>query len=561
MSAINVKLSGFTPWAKEMYDMYKAKVCNTFIICGNIGDYAYQLYNLTDYLCKLFSSQNGFDMDACIVYDPDRGGVYTHNKQVDQKSVNSGAHNKAMDLSLLCEQMEYVPPSGQGKRKFAYIIRYPQSVVPNGVMSAMKDHQEKNCIRLHRALTSHGFFRSESIFIFVADSVNDINPMFTSTNIKSHTINLPLPDMQERLTFIKGSTTLAKGRNVGYASNIDDAEFARLTAGLTKLSIEDLILQSSADSPIDKVDVLDKKAGLIDKEYSNIIELLDASNLSLNDFAGQEKIKSYFKEVVIDALAVGNTSIVPKGVLLMGPPGTGKSYFAKCLAGSAGINFVEFKMSKILDKYVGNAEKNLEKAFAVFRALAPVGVFIDEMDQALSRGGENTIQVYQNIFGMFLAELSKPENRGKIIWLGATNYPNLIDEALKRAGRFDKKIPFFAPGDQERKLVLKKRIEKVGSPTENIDFDSIAARTKGFTQAELEGIVVKALELSVRSGSSNIRNVDFTTALGYMSSVQNMRIEEMENIALLECNDLEFLPSEYIEKRNKLISCSTQQKK
>ena len=112
------------------------------------------------------------------------------------------------------------------------------------------------------------------------------------------------------------------------------------------------------------------------------------------------------------------------------------------------MNCVEFKMSKILDKYVGEAEKNLEKAFSVFRALAPVIVFIDEADQALQRGDNDTNSVNRNLFGMFLAEMSKPENRGKIIWIAATNYPNKIDEALKRAGRFDKKIPFFAPADK-----------------------------------------------------------------------------------------------------------------
>ena len=154
---------------------------------------------------------------------------------------------------------------------------------------------------------------------------------------------------------------------------------------------------------------------------------------------------------------------------------------------------------------------------------------------------------------MFLAELSKPENRGKIIWLGATNYPNRIDEALKRTGRFDKKIPFFAPNDSERRQVLEKRIEKVGIPAENVNYDLVVARTKGFTQAEIEGIVVKALELSIRGGSNKIRNTDFLRALEYISTMQNVRIEEMENIALMECNDLEFLPKEYIDRRNDLI--------
>ena len=131
--------------------------------------------------------------------------------------------------------------------------------------------------------------------------------------------------------------------------------------------------------------IIAKKKELIQKEFGEIIEILDTEGYSLDKFAGQEHIKNYFKEAVIDAIKNNDISIIPKGVLFMGPPGTGKTYFAKCLAGDAGINFVEFKMSKILDKWVGESEKRLEKAFSVFRALAPVGVFMDEVDQALSR--------------------------------------------------------------------------------------------------------------------------------------------------------------------------------
>jgi len=181
------------------------------------------------------------------------------------------------------------------------------------------------------------------------------------------------------------------------------------------------------------------------KEFNEVIEVFDTKGFSLEDFAGQDDIKTYFKEVVIDAIRNDDLDIVPKGVMLMGPPGTGKTFFARCLAGDAGINFVEFKMSKILGKYVGESEKSMEKALSVFRALAPVGVFMDEIDQSLSRGkgDDGGSSVNSNIFGMLLAEMSKPENRGKILWMAATNYPNNVDEALKRAGRFDKKIPYL----------------------------------------------------------------------------------------------------------------------
>ena len=538
-----INVGKFTPWAKNIYDMYDARVCNTFVVCGNIGDYAFGFYNLTDYITKLFQSNDGFALDSVVVYDNDRGGVYQYSKR------SNASNMKAMTFTEMCNKME----NGSMDENVGYIIKYPQGCIPNTAFSYMKGEQENNCIKLHRAITSNKFFRQKSILVIIAESAQDVNPMFLSSNIKSMTINIPLPNAAERQDFIATSINLAKGRTCGFGCEIEIPEFTRLTAGLTRLSIEDLILQGTAAAPITKKSVLNKKEELVSREYSNIIEILDASNLSLDDFAGQEKVKSYFQEVVIDAIANDHTSIIPKGVLLMGPPGTGKSFFSRCLAGSAGINFVEFKMSKILDKYVGEAEKNLEKAFAVFRALAPVGVFIDELDQALSRGNNDSNSVNKNLFGMFLAELSKPENRGKIIWLGATNYPDKIDEALKRTGRFDKKIPFFAPNVDERKLVFKMRVQKTSPGATNIDYQLLADNTDGYTQAEIEGVVVKALELAIRSGCKTITQDNINMALAYMASAQNERITEMENIALMECNDLEFLSEEYQMRRHKLL--------
>jgi SpoVK/Ycf46/Vps4 family AAA+-type ATPase len=540
----NIKLENFTPWAKNIYDLYTSKICNTFIVCGNIGDYAFRFYNLTDYLRRLFESEQGFNFDAAILYDSDMGGKYLYNK-------TENVNEEAMTFTEMCDIMAN---NIDNHNRIAYIIRYPQSTIPNCSFTHMRGDQENNCIKLHRTLTSRAFFRQESIVIIVAESASDVNPMFSSSNIKSMTIDLSLPDFGERKQFIEFSSNLASRRTCGYKSEIDVSEFARLTAGLTKMGIEDLILQSSFKDPITKNVVLKKKEELVHREYSDIIELLDASDLSLDDFAGQEQVKAYFTEVVINAIANDQTSIIPKGILLMGPPGTGKSYFSRCLAGSAGINFVEFKMSKILDKYVGEAEKNLEKAFAVFRALAPVGVFIDELDQSLSRGTNDSNSVNKNIFGMFLAELSKPENRGKIIWLGATNYPDKIDEALKRTGRFDKKIPFFAPNEAERKLIFEKRLSKTNmSIAKDVDYVNLVNSTKGFTQAEIEGVVVKSLELAIRQNDNCIRNTYLTNALKYIAPSYNENIKEMENVALKECNDLEFLSDEYLQIRKSLF--------
>jgi len=167
----------------------------------------------------------------------------------------------------------------------------------------------------------------------------------------------------------------------------------------------------------------------------------------------------------------------------------------------------------------------------------------------LQRGENDTNAVSRNLFGMFLAFLSEPSHRGKILWLGATNYPNKMDEALKRAGRFDKKIPFLPPTKEERINVFDIHLNKNGYPYEVKNKEALGALTEGYTQAEIENVVVKALEVAHRKKLPVITDDTLTYAIDCMITSKNERITEMTNIALDECNDKEFLPTHYKQKR------------
>lgn len=527
-----------TKWSNEMIKRYNSGVDNAFVFAGNIGDYAVDTVKIIDYLEIVL--KNKLNMDFIGSYDPNMGVTPLYNR-------DSNGSNSVESFDIMCRNLR------SSDRKYAYIINYPNLIVPNTVNGYLSENEKSQLVTLHKTLSSTTFMSSNNILIMLCESTKDINKMLLSSNIKMAVIDIVLPEEKERELFIKSSKRRLEVDDS--ICKVTDEQLVNLTAGLSLINIEDILLNALDKSALTKDMILDRKKELIRKEHGDIIELFDTSGSSLNNFAGQDHIKDYFKDVVIDAIKDNNLKIIPKGVLLMGPPGTGKTYFSTCLAGDAGINFVEFKMSKILDKWVGEAEKNLEKAFSVFRALAPVGVFIDEMDQALSRGDNDSNSVNKNLFGMFLHELSKPENRGKIIWIGATNYPNKIDEALKRSGRFDKKIPFFAPSKEERAAVFKIHLNKTKFPLGNdISLDELAEKTEGYTQAEIENIVVKALELSMRHKSSTLNKKELDLALEYMLSAQNNRIKEMEDIALVECNDLEFLPEKYRDRRKNLIN-------
>jgi len=525
-----------TRWIEELNSKYKSGIANAFIIAGNIGDYAITDTKVETYIGKFLDTR--LDFEEIAFFDIVNGAKYMKSKQnEDGENISHDGDN----LLTICTKLK------DNSIKRAYIVSYTSLMIPADDRM-LQDNDKRNMINLHKTLNSNEFIGSDNMIIFLCESVKDMNGMFISSNSRTYLINLTLPDEKERERYINDILN-DKNRGYTYESDITNNLFAKLTAGLSLINIEDIILQANDEGKLTKKMILDRKKELIRKEYSEIIELYDTDGYGLKDFAGQDHIKGYFQDVVIDAIKEDNLEIVPKGVLLMGPPGTGKTYFSRCLAGDAGINFVEFKMSKILDKWVGEAEKNLEKAFSVFRALAPVGVFIDEVDQALSRGDNDSNSVSKNLFGMFLSELSKAENRGRIVWLGATNYPNRLDDAFKRSGRFDKKIPFFAPEEAERAEVFKIHLNKTKTKVaDDVDATVLAKRTDGYTQAEIENIVVKALELTQRRKLESINQETLMQALDYMLTAQSKNIKEMEDIALRECNDLELLPDKYIAR-------------
>ncbi len=519
-------------WMEDLYTKYQMGISNAFILKGNIEDYGRETLPVFSYLkAELFKK---FNVDRLYIFDLADGLVKVNEQGEEEVKFAIESYDQ-----ILKELKKYLllPHTST-----AVILRYPEFIFP------MKNHlsfiEERTIALFHKILHHSKFINSNNIVIFMTESEKDLNPLLISSNTKTTVIHVPLPNFEERLTFIDEVFSDEKTEK-----DISNRQIAQLTAGLSLVDIEDIYLVGSYRGKVERNLILERKKQIIRKEFGEIIELMDTKGYSLKNFAGQDHLKQYFKEAVIEPIHNDELDIVPKGVLLSGPPGTGKTYFCKCLAGDAGINFVEFKMSKILDKYVGQAEKNLEKALGVFRALAPVAVFIDEADQALQRGRNDTNSVNRNLFGMILAEMSRPENRGKILWLGATNYPNQIDEALKRAGRFDKKIPFFAPDKDERNAVFAIHFEKTGFPHKSVDLEHLAILCEGYTQAEIENVVTKTLELVRRSKKEAITHEDAMLAYRYIKKTDNEKIKEMEKIALEECNDREFLPKRYRENK------------
>lgn len=177
----------------------------------------------------------------------------------------------------------------------------------------------------------------------------------------------------------------------------------------------------------------------------------------------------------------------PRGVLLHGAPGTGKTLLAKAVANESGSNFVAINGPEVMSKYVGEAEKKIRDLFKEAEENAPTVIFIDEIDAIAPKREEVTGEVERRVVAQILALMDGLKERGKVIVIGATNRPDALDQALRRPGRFDREIELRVPDRDGRSEIL--QIHTRGMPLEDdVNMEKLADITHGFVGADLAAL-------------------------------------------------------------------------
>ncbi len=243
-------------------------------------------------------------------------------------------------------------------------------------------------------------------------------------------------------------------------------------------------------------------------------------DVTFDDVAGIDEVKADLREVV-DFLKepqkyqrLGGT--VPKGVLLVGAPGTGKTLLARAVAGEAKVPFFSIAASEFVEAIVGVGAARVRDLFSKARAAAPAIIFIDELD-AIGRSRAAALRIGGNdeqeqTLNQILTEMDGFDSREGVIVLSATNRADVLDPALLRPGRFDRRVTVQAPDRRGRAAILRIHTRKVPLGPD-VDLDQVASQTPGLVGADLRNLVNEAALGAARKGESVVTTADFSEAI------------------------------------------------
>ncbi len=283
------------------------------------------------------------------------------------------------------------------------------------------------------------------------------------------------------------------------------------------------------------------------RSKAKIYDTSSENRVTFADVAGVDEAKAELMEIV-DFLKhparyqrLGGR--IPKGVLLIGPPGTGKTLLARAVAGEAGVPFFAISGSEFVEMFVGVGAARVRDLFEQAKRRAPCIVFIDELDaigkmRAVGGGLAGAHDEREQTLNQLLVEMDGFDSSKGVIIMAATNRPEILDPALLRAGRFDRRIVIDKPDVREREQILRVHVRKIRLAPD-VDLRVIAARTPGMVGADLANIVNEAALLAARRGAEAVEMRDFENAidrvlLGLEKKGRVMSPEEKERVAYHE---------------------------
>jgi transitional endoplasmic reticulum ATPase len=359
--------------------------------------------------------------------------------------------------------------------------------------------------------------RGKLVVIGATNRPNAIDPALRRPGRFDREIEIGIPDENGRLEVLQ-----IHARGMPLADDVNLPAIARMAHGFVGADLEALSKEAAIRSLrrilpeinleqpkipaeiLNKIKVTNKdfEEALKDVQPSAMREVLvQKPNVRWEDIGGLQEVKEELQEAIewplkrADLFEQADVR-PPKGILLHGPPGTGKTLIAKAVATTSESNFISVKGPELLSKWVGESEKGVREIFRKARQAAPCVVFFDELDAIAPRrgGSEGDSHVTERVISQMLTEMDGLEDLKGVVVIGATNRPDIIDEALLRPGRFDRILEVPRPSSEGRKQILQIHTKK--KPLDkSVDLDRLVELTDGMTGADIV-VMVNAAAMS-----------------------------------------------------------------
>jgi len=362
--------------------------------------------------------------------------------------------------------------------------------------------------------------RGQVIVIGATNIPNTIDPALRRPGRFDREISIPIPDKNGRLEILEIHT-----RGMPLAKDVDVEKLAGITHGFVGADLEALAREAAMSALRKILPKIDFELSEIPYEtllkleitMDNFLEALkeiepsairevfvEVPDVKWSDVGGLENIKQELKEAIEwplkypDVFKKAGTN-PPKGILLYGKPGTGKTLLAKAVANESGVNFISIKGPQLISRYVGESERGVRETFRTAKHVAPTILFLDEIDSLIPRRGSSSTDAHvtERVISQFLSEMDGIEELKGVVVLAATNRLDLVDPAILRSGRFDLLFELPLPDERTREEIFK--IHTKNKPlASNVDLAKLAKETDGRTGSDIEFVCRKASMFAIR---------------------------------------------------------------